>query len=111
MENPKFVLFKGSNNQYYFRLKAKNGEIILKSEGYLSKSSAINGIESVKKHAPHDQYYERKTASNGQYYFNLKAANHEIIGTSEMYTTQSARDNGIDSVKRNAPIAPIEDLT
>ena len=53
----------------------------------------------------------RKTSSNWQYYFTQVANNSEIIGTSEMYTTSQGRDNGIAAVKRDAPIAEIEDLT
>ncbi len=78
---------------------------------YKAKSSAENGISSVKTNAPIDSRYDRKTATNGQFYFNLKAANGEVIGTSEMYTTSTARDNGIESVKQNAPGATVEDLT
>lgn len=112
MENPKFQIFKSStNSQYYFRLKAKNGENILGSEGYIAKQSCINAIASVKINAPYDSRYERKSASNGQYYFVLKAANGEIIGISEMYTTSQSRDNGIEAVKRDAPNAPTEDLS
>ena len=107
----KFEIKKSSDNQFYFNLKAGNGEIILTSEMYRAKSSAENGITSVKTNAPIDSRYDRKTTTNGQFYFNLKAANGEVIGKSEMYTTSSARDNGIESVKRNAPEASIVDLT
>ena len=105
----KFIIFKGSNEQYYFNLKAGNGERILRSEGYVSKQGCENGIASVKKHAPYDTNYDRKTSVNNQYYFNLKALNGEIIGTSETYTTSGGMENGIQSVKDNAPTAPIED--
>lgn len=47
----KFELYKSSNGEYRFRLKAGNGEIIATSEGYASKASAKNGIESVKTNA------------------------------------------------------------
>ena len=107
----KFEIKKSSDNQFYFNLKAGNGQIILTSERYKAKSSAEKGINSVKNNAPNDGKYDRKTAKNGQFYFNLKAANGEVIGNSEMYTTSSARDNGIESVKRNAPEASIVDLT
>ncbi|MBO9638744.1 MAG: YegP family protein, partial [Siphonobacter aquaeclarae] len=53
--------------------------------------------------------YDRKTASNGKYYFTLKAGNGQVIGTSQMYESASGRDNGIESVKKNAPDASIED--
>lgn len=107
----KFVVKKRTNGEFQFNLKAGNGEIILTSEGYTTKQGCLNGIESVQKNAPDDNRYDRKTTSNGQYYFNLTATNGQIIGTSERYTTSSSRDNGIASVKRNAPDATTEDNT
>jgi uncharacterized protein YegP (UPF0339 family) len=107
----KFTLFKGSNSQYYFNLKAGNGEKILASEGYNYKSSCKGGIQSVKDNAGIDSRYEKKTSSSGKYYFVLKASNGQVIGTSEIYETTSGRDNGIEVVKREAPGARTEDLT
>lgn len=107
----KFEVKKSSNDQFYFRLKASNGEPILASEMYQSKAGAENGIQSVKTNAPVDSRYERKTASNNQPYFVLKAANGEPIGRSETYSSNAAMENGIESVKTNAPGAPVEDLT
>jgi len=107
----KFEIKKAGNNQFMFNLKAGNGEIILTSELYQAKSSAENGIDSVKKNAPLDERYERKTSVSSQPYFVLKAANGEIIGKSEMYSSSSAMENGIASVKSNAPDARVEDLT
>lgn len=107
----KFTIFKGSNSNYYFNLKAGNGEKVLASEGYVYKSSCQNGIQSVKENSTNDNRYEKKTSWNNKYYFVLKAGNGEIIGTSEMYETPSGRDNGIEVVKREAPNAPTEDLT
>jgi uncharacterized protein YegP (UPF0339 family) len=96
---------------FQFNLKAGNGQMILSSEGYSSKSGCQGGIDSVKKNAPNDGNYDRKTSSNGKYYFNLKASNGQIIGSSEMYESTSGRDNGIESVKKNAPGAEVEDMT
>lgn len=107
----KFAIFKGTNGNYYFHLKADNGEIVLSSEGYLAKSSCQNGIDSVKDNSRYYSQYEKKTSSNGQYYFVLKASNGQVIGTSEMYGSSSGRDNGIEVVKREAPSAWVEDLT
>ena len=109
MANVRFEIKEGKDNQFYFSLIAANNEPILRSEGYTAKASCANGIESVKINAENDEMYQRKTAKNGQFYFNLVAANGEIIGTSEMYTTEQARDKGIDAVKRAAPDAPAED--
>ena len=111
MKYPKFHIYVGKDNQFYFRLYAKNGEIILRSEGYVSKSGCQNGISSVKENAPKDERYLRKTAADGQFYFVLTAPSGEIIGVSEMYTTERARNNGIEAVKKTAPDAPIEDTT
>ena len=107
----KFELKKNASSKYSFNLKAGNGEIILTSEVYEQKSSAQNGIESVKKHAPDDANYERKTSVSNQPYFVLKASNKQIIGTSEMYSSTTSRENGIQSVKSNAPTASVVDLT
>jgi uncharacterized protein YegP (UPF0339 family) len=107
----KFELKKSSSGQFMFNLKAGNGEIILTSELYKAKSNAENGIASVKKNAPDDNRYERRTSASNQPYFVLKAANGESIGKSEMYSSTAAMENGIASVKRNAPDAQIDDLT
>ena len=107
----KFEIYQDNGGQYRFRLKAGNGQNILASEAYTQKSSAQNGIESVKENAPHDDRYERKDASNGKPMFNLRAANNQVIGTSEQYESVAARENGIESVKSNAPGASIDDQT
>ena len=112
MKKERFELFTSpKNGQWYWRLKAPNNKIILQSEGYQSKQGAKNGIKSVKKHAPDDGNYERLKSKDGQYYFVLKAKNHEIIGVSETYKTAAGRDEGIETVKKYAPCAPIVDLT
>jgi uncharacterized protein len=106
----KFVMTKRSNGEFQFVLKAVNGEKILTSEGYTTKSNCINGIESVRKNAQDDSKYDRKNSSNGKFYFNLKATNGQVIGTSEMYENESSRNNGIASVKSNASDAAVDDL-
>lgn len=103
----KFVKKTAKNGQFYFNLKAGNGEIILSSEMYTTKAARDNGIDSVKKNAPLDERFEKKQASNGKYHFNLKASNGQVIGISEMYASVSGRDNGIESVKKNAPNATV----
>jgi len=107
----KYEVFKAVNGQFYFRLKAGNGEIILGSEGYSTKAGALNGISSVKSNSPYDQNYSRHTSADYRYYFVLKAGNSQTIGTSQMYSTTQSRDTGIQAVKTNGPSAPIEDLT
>lgn len=105
----KFVITTRKNGEYQFSLKAGNGQEILGSEGYTTKSACQNGIESVKKNSQDDARFERLESKNGKWYFNLKATNGQIIGTSEMYESASSRDNGIESVKKNAPDADVDD--
>ena len=105
----KFELYKDKRGEFRFRLKATNGQIILASEGYKAKPSAKNGIESVMKNAPEEARYDRKETKGGQFMFNLKATNGQVIGTSESYKTEKARDNGIASVMKNAPGAKVDD--
>lgn len=107
----KFVVSTRANGEFQFNLKADNGQVILTSEGYTSKAGCENGIESVRKNAPDDGKYDRLESKNGKYYFNLKAGNGQIIGSSQMYESEAGRDNGIDSVKRNAPGATVEETT
>lgn len=106
-----FDLKQGASGQFMFNLKAGNGEVILTSELYKLKQSAITGINSVKANAGDDSRYERKTAKNGQPFFVLTATNGQIIGKSEMYSSTSAMENGIESVKKNGPVATTEDST
>lgn len=107
----KFVMTTRTNGEFQFVLKAGNGQTILVSEGYKTKANCINGADSVKNNAAVDERYERKVSANGKFFFNLKATNGQVIGTSEMYDTEAARDNGIESVKSNAPEANVDDQT
>lgn len=106
----KFEIYTAKNEEIYFRLKAGNGQVILSSEGYKQKASAENGIESVKKNSQEEARFEKKTSTNGKFYFSLKATNGQIIGSSQMYTTEDSRDNGIESVMKNAPIAEVVEV-
>ena len=107
----KFELKKSKNDKFVFNLLAGNGQVILTSEMYDSKASALNGIESVKKNAPDGGRFSRLSAKDGSPYFTLKAANGQVIGQSQMYSGEKARDAGIESVQQNAPGAPTSDLT
>jgi uncharacterized protein YegP (UPF0339 family) len=106
----KFEIKQSESGKYHFNLKAGNGEPILSSQMYADKNGAKNGVESVKKNAADDGRFERKTAKDGSPYFVLKAANAEVIGTSEMYSSTSAMENGIASVKKNAPDAGVVEV-
>lgn len=117
----KFII-KKTNTGIKFDLKAGNGEVIATSEVYNSEASCRNGIESVKKNAPiagvenqtvedfekvkHPKF-EVYLDKAGEYRFRLKATNGEIIAVSEGYTTLAGCENGIESVKKNAPDAEV----
>jgi uncharacterized protein YegP (UPF0339 family) len=107
-----FEIFQSEKTEkYYFRLKAKNGQQILSSQGYAGKSGCKNGIESVKKNSADDANFERKEAANGKFHFNLLAANKQIIGSSQMYASKDGMENGIKSVQKNAAEGEVKDLT
>ena len=103
----KFEIKVAKNGQHFFNLKSGNGQIILSSEMYTTRAACENGIASVKKNAPDDSRYERKEAANGKHHFNLKAGNHQVIGSSQMYADVSGMNNGLESVKKNAPEAEV----
>ncbi|UJH67502.1 YegP family protein [Allomuricauda sp. SCSIO 65647] len=107
----KFEVNTDKSGEFRFNLKAANGQVILSSEGYTTKSACENGMESVKKNSQDDARFERKEAKNGKHYFNLKASNGQVIGSSQMYADTSGMENGIESVKKNAPDAGVEDNT
>ncbi len=106
-----YEVSENDNGKFSFVLKAGNAEVILRSQQYAAKPSALAGIASVRTNSPLDERYERLEASDGRPYFNLKAANAQIIGTSQMYTAAAGRDNGIASVKTNGPSTTIKDLS
>lgn len=119
----KFIV-KTTNTGIKFDLKAGNGEVIATSEVYASKAACLNGIESVKnscaggvedqtvegfeavKHPKFEVYLDK----GGEYRFRLKARNGEIIAVSEGYKAKASCLNGIESVKKNAPDAPTEEV-
>jgi uncharacterized protein YegP (UPF0339 family) len=107
----KFEVYQsGKNNEFRFRLKAGNGQTILSSEGYTSKAACLNGIESVKKNSSDPKRVTKNTTPTGMFRFALTAANSQIIGTSQNYKSESGRNNGIESIKKNAIKADIKEV-
>lgn len=106
-----FEIKTSADGKYVFNLKSANDHVILTSQTYESKESAKEGIVSVRHNAPLDERYEEKSGADGRPYFVLVAANREVIGRSQMYSTREAMRKGIASVRRNAPAAEIVDLT
>jgi uncharacterized protein YegP (UPF0339 family) len=108
---PAYVLSGAAHDHYRFNLKAGNGQTILTSEAYSSKEEAKHGIESVRVNSALDERYDRRTAKDGRPYFVLKAANTQIIGQSQMYSSPASMEHGIESVKTNGPGSPVVDET
>ena len=107
----RYELKKSSDGQFYFNLVAGNNRIILSSERYTAKASALKGIESCRTNSGDDARYDRRTSADGKPYFVLRAANNQVIGRSEMYSSTQAMENGIEACKREGLQAPLSDLT
>lgn len=105
-----FECYTTDSGKWRFRLKATNGQTILASQNYEAKEGCENGIASVKENAGLLERFEKSVSENGKPYFNLKASNGQVIGTSEMYESDAGRDNGIESVMTNAPEADVVEV-
>ena len=105
----KFIINKKANGEFQFDFIDKRGKLILSSGGYTRKLMCIKGIESVKRNSQDSTKFFRKTSLNNETYFNLKAFNGKIIGVSKMFKDRFSRDKGIESLKKKAPEASIED--
>ena len=103
----KFVVSRRSNGEFQFKLCASNGQTILTSEGYTTREGCMNGVASVRTNAADATRFEKRTASDGRFYFVLKAGNHQVIGQSQMYAGFEECDNGMESVGHHAPDAEI----
>jgi uncharacterized protein YegP (UPF0339 family) len=105
----KFVVFKGKDGQFYFRLLAANAQAIFSSQGYKTRASCANGIKSVGKNSQNPKSFDVRSAKDGRKYFVLKASNGQEIGRSQMYKSESGLRNGMKSVANNAAGAAVVD--
>ena len=106
----KFECYKDKAGEFRFRLKAGNGNTILSSEGYKSKSGCSNGIESVRKNSQDPDRFVKKVTDSGKFRFNLTAKNAQAIGSSQNYKSESGCNNGMKSVATNAPDATVVEV-
>jgi uncharacterized protein YegP (UPF0339 family)/uncharacterized surface protein with fasciclin (FAS1) repeats len=129
-----FEVICDSAGTFRFHLKAANGQIIAVSQSYGTKESALKGIASIKKNAPiattadftpggtipesthkpgiiQDTVFEIQFNAPDRFRFHLKAANGQIIAVSQSYLSKQSAENGIASIKTNAPMAKIIDQT
>ena len=102
MSHGKFHIKPDARGEQRFNLVAPNGEVVLSSEGYAMHASCMKGIESVRRHAPDIANYERTISASGKYHFNLKAANGQVIGTSQLYDSSEGMEKGIAAVMHAA---------
>lgn len=107
----KFEINKDRAGKFRFNLKAGNHQVILSSQGYATKAACENAIKSVRKNSKNDKMFHRKKAKDGSPYFSLISSNGQVIGRSEMYSSNSSMSKGIASVKKNASKAKIENKT
>lgn len=91
-----------SDGKFIFNLKAPNHQVILTSEVYEQKQSAVSGIDSVRVNGVDTENFEHRVSTAGQPYFVLKARNGEIIGNSQMYSSEAAAKEGVVSVQANS---------
>jgi len=104
-----YEISQNDKGQVSFVLKAANAQVVLRSQQYESRASALKGIASVQANSPTDARYELLSASDGRPYFNLRAANGQVVGTSQMYASEATRATGIESVKTNGPSTDVRD--
>ena len=100
-----FKLNTTEGGQFNFSLKNDADKTLVKSEQYNTKAAAENGIESVKNNADNAARYDAKASDPGKFYFNLKAGNGQIIGTSPMFADVAARDAAIAETQAVAKTA------
>jgi len=107
----KYFLHPAGDSQFHWDLKAGNAQTILSSQTYAAKAGAETGIVSCRNNSGDEVRYTRLTSKDTRPYFVLKDGNGEIIGTSQMYSSEAARDEGIVSCKENGPSAATQDDT
>jgi uncharacterized protein YegP (UPF0339 family) len=94
---PHFDVWQDTAGAYRFHLKAGNAQILVTSEAYTSREGALNGVLAVLDDGGLASHYETIVAANNQRYFNLVAGNHQIIATSETYSSKAAAQKGVDA--------------
>ena len=107
----RFEIKRAKYKEFYFNLLAPNGEIILTSEMYRSRTGAKKGVAAVQANAGDPDRFDRRIDKRKEHYFVLKAANHRIIGCSEMYSGTTAMEKGIRSVMKNGATTKVNDTT
>lgn len=103
----KFEIKKAKDGQFYFNLKGESDKVLLTSEMYTTLAACENGIASVKKNAGEQANYDLGQSESGKFHFNLKAANHQVIGSSTMLADEETAKAAIEAVSKEAPEAEV----
>jgi len=106
-----FELYRDKAGEYRFRLKAADGSVLLKSEGYKTRASAANGVASVQKNSSNDGRYEAHVSSSGKPTFTLKAGNNRVIGSSPTFSSDDEMRAAMSLVRHAAASSPVKDQT
>ncbi len=106
----KFEMYRDEGGKFVFRLRAENGDIILHSQAYPSQIECSRAIRSAQSSSKNRLCYVEHSPQTNAYYFNLVTVSGEILGTSQIFSTESGRANGVKSVTRCASVADIVDL-
>lgn len=99
----RFVVFEGHDGRYFFHLRGANGAIVLQSQAYKSEAAALNGTFAVAASGTDLANYELKPSGETGFYFNVKAANGQVVGTSEVYSTAANARRACDDVATLLP--------
>lgn len=106
----KFEVKVAKNGKFHFSLKSSNGQTILTSQMYATKSGCKNGVKSVMTNAAKESMFDRLESENGKPYFVLKASNGQIVGRSQLYESERSMENGIKAVMNTAPEASVAEI-
>jgi len=105
----KFEVFQSKKDKkHYFRLMNTKGDIVMKSQGYSTKRTCMNGIESVRKNCQVAERFDSQTAKNGKNFFNIVARNGQVVATSSRWDVKRTCTSNMTSVKKGAPKAKVE---
>lgn len=106
-----YEISTSKDGQYRFVFKAPNGEILLTSELFKAKTSALNTIESLKINSMNLENFDILTTKNGKKYFNIKSKNHHILATSQFYNDMESLELGMKLVLKYSQTEKIIDLS
>lgn len=96
----RFAVREDAGGMFYTSLYAGNGELVLRTQRYQTEASALNAAFAIAELGVDAARYDVRQAASGGWYFNLVAANGQVVGTSEVYASKSNAERG-----RNAIIA------